>query len=363
MKTLSIAIAAALAALLLGSCGSSNVGPTTGSVSGSLEVAGPFNGAAELNVGLFPDGSDVPVQTAVAGRVTSVASATLSGRAIAFSFTDVTFGIYSVRLYSSGPGGNTFHFRSADITLSELNPTVSNFDEQASFTGEGPFGSVSGIALLSDDFEFPAAGELAFIGISPVSDPQNALQWIVDSADASSGQLAFNIDGIAYGTWLVGLYGYNPGTHAVTVFGLLDAPLTVSAATPNITGAVFGADSGGDPGVDPALASISGTVTFNGGLPAGQYIAVAANTIPPQQGAPPSTFDVLASAVDGNTVAFTLPLLPDGTYSVSIFSYDFATHTATYFGEYDGTVVIAAAASVADIDFNADVTVIGGSAD
>jgi hypothetical protein len=294
--------------------------------------------------------------------VTSAATATLSGRAIAFSFTDVEFGTYTVRLYSTSAGNPTFYFTSDPITLNASTPNVTGFSETASFTGEGPFGSVSGVALLSDDFEFPSGGELAFIGFSPVSDPQNALQWIVDSADASGNQLVFNVDGLAYGTWLVGLYGYNPQTHAVTVFGLLDDPITVNAGSPNATGAVFGADSDGDPGDDPTLGVINGTITFNGALPQGQGIFVAANTIPPQQGAPISTQEV--TALDGRSFSFSLPLLPNDDYSVSIFSYDFATHQATYFGEYDGAVTIDDAHLTVDgIDFNADVTTIGGTAD
>jgi hypothetical protein len=42
-----------------------------------------------------------------------------------------------------------------------------------------------------------------------------------------------------------------------------------------------------------------------------------------------------------------------------VFAYDFSTHTATYFGNYDGTVTIDQANSlVTDIDFDADVSII-----
>jgi uncharacterized protein (DUF2141 family) len=361
MHRLFIAIAIALAALFVAACDSSNVvTPDSGEISGSLTVDGPFNGSSELLVGLF-EGETV-VETATAGRITSAANATLNGRAIAFSFTEVDFGSYTVRLYSSSAGNNTYYFTSDPIVLSASNPEVDDFSEHASFTGEGPFGSISGVALLSDDFEFPGAGELAFIGFSPVSDPQNAYQWIVGSGDAEGGQLVFNIDGIAYGTWLVGLYGYNPQTHAVTVFGLLDEPVVVGAGNPNVTGAIFGADSDGDPGADPQLGTINGTVTFNGALPVGQSIFVAANTIPPQQGAPLATQEV--TSLDGRTFDYSLPLLPNGEYSVSIFSYDFANHQAVYFGEYDGSVSVTEAdQTVDDADFSADVTTIGGTAD
>jgi hypothetical protein len=364
MRNLSTVLTAfvAVALLLAASCSShNNPGATSGTVSGSINVDGPFNGAVDLQVGLFGAG-DTPVQTADAGHVTSAATATLSGRAIAFSFTEVAFGTYTVRLYSTGVGGNTYYYTGAPITLSAENPTVSNIAAHASFTGDGPFGSISGVAILSDDFAFPGNGDLTFIGFSPVSDPQNAYQWIVDSGDVSNGELVFNVDGIAYGTWIVGLYGYNPTTHAVTVFGLLDNPITISASSPNATGAVFGADSGGDPGPDPTLGTINGTITFNGALPAGQSIFVAANTIPPQQGAPISSQEV--TSLDGRTFDFSLPLLPNDNYSVSIFSYDFANHQAVYFGQYDGTVTVDDAhQTINAIDFDADVTVIGGQAD
>jgi hypothetical protein len=363
MKIIALAIATASRALLLGACSSHNVPTTTtGTLGGSINVEGPFNGATELLVGLFAPGGTTPLQSATAGHVTSTATATLSGRAIAFSFTEIDLGTYEVGLYSSGPGGNTFYFRSDPVTLDSTHSSVTDFSADASFTGEGPFGSISGVALLSDDFEFPSGGNLAFLGFSPASDPQNALQWIVTSEDASNGELFFNVDHIAYGTWIVGLYGYNPVTHEVSIFGLLDNPLTVNENNPNLTGAVFAADSDGDPGTDPVLGTINGTVTFNGALPEGQAIFVAANTVPPQQGAPPSTQEV--TALDGRTFNFSLPLLPDGSYSVSIFSYDFASHQAVYFGEAEGTVTIDDAhQTVSDINFDADVTVIGGTAD
>ena len=363
MRTLLFAIAVAAAVLCIASCSSKNpISAEDGTIAGSLTLDGPINGAAELLVGLFQGASDTLVDSATAGHVTSTATATLSGRAIAFSFSDIDFGTYNVRLYSTSAGNDTFYFISDPITISASAPNVTNFAEHASFTGEGPFGSISGVALLSDDFEFPGAGELAFIGFSPVSDPQNAYQWIVDSGDATGNQLVFNVDGLAYGTWIVGLYGYNPQTHAVSVFGLLDDPITINAGNPNATGAVFGADSDGDPGDDPTLGTINGTVTFNGALPEGQSIFVAANTVPPQQGAPIASQEV--TSLDGRTFDFSLPLLPNGDYSVSIFSYDFANHQAVYFGDYSGTVTVDDAhLTVNDIDFDADVTTIGGTAD
>jgi len=362
VKTIYVALLAALIALLAGACSSHNVGNSTGTIAGSITVGGPFNGAADLQVGLFDVGGNSPLQSADAGHITSAATAQLSGRAIAFSFTDVALGAYEVGLYTSGPSGNTFYYRSAPVTLDAQHTSVTNLTADASFTGNGPFGTISGVAVLSDPFTWPSGGQLAFIGINPVDQPQNVLQTIVTSADASNGLLYFNLDHVAYGQWNVGLYGYDPATHNVTVFGLLDNPITVSASSPNVTGAVFGADSAGDPGTDPTLGTIGGTITFNGALPTGQQIFVAANTIPPQQGAPPSSQQV--TALDGRTFSYTLPLLPNGDYSVAIFSYDINTHQAVYFGQVSGTVTVDAShQNVTGQDFNADVTVIGGQAD
>lgn len=355
-----------LAVALLGAaCSSRNVdiNPSTGRISGALDVVGPFSGAAPLSVGLFLPGSETPVESTEVGRITSAATATLTGRRITFSFSELSFGVYEVAVFATSAGTATFYYRGAPVTLSSTTPTVADFSADVSFTGNAPFGTVSGLVLLEEEFSF-VAGQLYFIGLSKPTDPQNALQHLVAASDVNSaGQLFFNIEGVSYGTWLVGLYGYNPETHAVTVHGLLDDPVRVGANLPNVTGAVFPAGAT-DPGDDGELGTITGTVTFNGALPEGQSLHIAANTIPPQQGAPPATIEVTPGDLNGGrTLNYALPNLPTGSYSVAIFSYDFVNHTAVYFGTLDDGVSVTSGQTAGDADFNADVTVIGGTAD
>src|SRR5688572_26515740 len=127
MRTLLFALAVTLAALCIASCNSKNpIGAEEGTIAGSITVDGPINGAAELLVGLFRGSSDTLVESATVGHVTSTATATLSGRAIAFSFTDVDFGTYNVRLYSTSAGNNTYYFTSELITISASAPHVTN---------------------------------------------------------------------------------------------------------------------------------------------------------------------------------------------------------------------------------------------
>ncbi len=357
-----------LLALALASCGGGgDPAPATGTVSGDIDVVGPFNGAVELNVGLFASGSDVPAQTTVAGRVGSAASANINGFQIDFSFTEVALGTYTVRVFSPAVGGvNNYYYTSDEFTTSSANPSKSFTDEQCSFAGEGPWGTISGVVQLQGNTTFPSSPTiLTFIGFAPAATPQAALQWLVSPDEVKTGQqLFFNVDGLTYGTWVVGLFTYDvahPGNP--NMIGLFDDPVTISASDPNATGVVFPADFDGDPGIDPDLGVISGTITFNADLPAGQFISVGANTIPPQQGAPISSFDVAPGDLDENRqVSFTLPELPDGDYSVAIFVYDFATHTAVYFGEYPTAVTIAdGSRNIGDIDFDADVSIISGS--
>lgn len=360
-------IVVGLLVLALASCGGGgDPAPASGTVSGDIDVVGPFNGAVELNVGLFASGSDTPLQTGVGGRISSAATVSQNGRQFNFSFTEVEPGTYTVRAYGTGVGGNTYYYTSDEFTTSAASPSKSFTNEKCSFTGDGPdFGTISGIASLQGNTTFPdSASFITFIGFSPMSAPQEVTQWVVSSADVQTGnKLVFNVDGIAFGTWLVGLYVYNPVTRDFSTAGAFDTPVTITPSDDNAQGIVFPADFDGDPGADPELGVISGTVTFNADLPSGQFITISANTIPPQQGAPPASFDVVPADLDANKqVTYTLPLLLDGDYSISIYSYDFATHTAIYFGEYPTTVSIAEGSrNVGDIDFDADVSIISGS--
>ncbi|MCH7472223.1 hypothetical protein IIA79_04655 [bacterium] len=316
-----------------------------------------MNSAVEISAGVFTAGSNVPVESVDLGRVTSVGTGSLSGRTIDFSFSDLDFGDYQIGVYSLSGIELIFWYLSDTISLSGAAPEVGNFSDAMSFSGPAPWGTVSGIVLLSGDWP---GDRLVFVGIAPHDNPSEVLQWIVIEDDLSEGKYYFNFESIAYGQYLVGFYGYDSTTHQVDTYGAFDDPVTVAAENPYVSSVNFPSDFAGDPGTDPELGSVSGTVTFTGPLPEGLPVWVAANTIPPQVGSPPSTFQVFADQIGSdNTLDYSLGFLPDDEYSVSIFSYDIIQHQATYFGEYNGTVAIDAGnQNVTGIDFTADVSLL-----
>src|SRR5690606_3052978 len=94
---------------------------------------------------------------------------------------------------------------------------------QFSFSGEGPWGTVSGSTSIAGDW--PAANLLTFVGISPVSSPQSVLQYSVTVSDVIDGRINYNMEGIAYGSYIVGFYGYDPVSRAITTYGAFDDPV------------------------------------------------------------------------------------------------------------------------------------------
>ncbi|MCB1186552.1 hypothetical protein KDL29_05225 [bacterium] len=350
-----VAAIALFSIFLLASCGGGGTEQlTTGQISGQVSVVGPINGSVELFVGAFPSGSTNATQTSSAGRVSSTAS--LSGRTITYSFTELPFGSYYIGVFADAGGSPSFYYKSGDVNCTAQNQIVSGLSGQCSFSGDAPWGTVSGSTSITGDW--PAAGKLTFIGISPMSAPQNVLQFLVSESDVNDGRIHYDIEGISYGTYLVGFYGYDPVSHQVDTFGAFDNPVVVSASSPNVATVNFASDFAGDPGTDPQLGTITGTVTLSSTLPGGLFYYVAANTIPPAQGAPPAVYEVFEDQLGGTSIDFTLSFLDDDEYSVSIFAYDITTHQATYFGEYDGTVTVSGGDSHSDIDFSADVSLL-----
>lgn len=348
-----IIIAGMLSILLLSSCGGGGVQQlTTGQVSGKVTVSGPINGAVELLVGIFPSGSTTPAQTSSAGHVTSTAS--LSGREISYSFSEIPFGNYYIGVYADGGAAPTFYYESGDFNLHVDNSIVNDLTGAFSFSGAVPWGTVSGTTSVVGTW--PDASLLTYIGIAPASSPQSQLQFLVSESDLNDGKLHYDMDGIAYGTYIVGFFGYNPVSHEVFTYGAFDNPVVVNGTSPNVATVNFPSDFSGDPGTDPQLGTISGTVTLSAALPSGLFYYVAANTIPPAAGAPPAVYEVFEDQVSGSSFDYELTFLSDDTYSVSIFAYDVTSHAATYFGEYDGTVVVSGGDSHTGIDFNADIS-------
>jgi hypothetical protein len=343
-----LVITALLAVFGAAACGGGGGTPsaTSGTISGTLTVGGPVNNSVPASVGLFAPGASTPLQACEAGRVTSAAGGSITGRAISFSFTDVPFGSYEIGVYFAGTSGNTFYYRSEPQAVSASAPSITGFSDTLSFAGAKPWGTISGVIDLGGDWP---AGQIVFVGFTP---PGGAfpLQYVFTEHQESDGfvqhtgqgQVVFNIACLSYNTWTVGLYGYNPQTHAVTTYGLRNDPVVVGADDPNITNVNFPADFAGDPGADPALATISGVLHLSGPLPqTAGFMAIAVNTIPPQAGAPISTFDIEPGDEDSNyDIPFILRDVPAGEYSLGAFVYDFASHTAVYFASYNGTLAV-----------------------
>lgn len=368
-------IVAAVTALVLAACsGSGTQNATSGSVSGVITIGGPFNGALELHVGLINNASGEVVQHQNVGRVTSAATGTLTGREIAFGFSEIPFGAYRIGVYYQPADTPVYIYQSTPLTLNDTNALITNFTGRGSFTGPEPWGTISGRISLTGTWP---ADKIVFVGFTPAG-TQNTFQFLVAqngtvgntteyTTHQPDGIVVFNIAHIAYGTYDVALFSYDPVSHIPTICGMRDVPVVVSAADANITHVNFPADFAGDPGVDPELGSISGTLTFDGPLPAyletsQDFVSIAANTFPPQQGAPPSDMKIKPSMLGpGYTVEYELPDLPYGEYNVSVFVYNFATHTPVYLGWYGSeanpghVVVDAGTPHIANIDFMASV--------
>lgn len=362
--------------IMLAACGGSGSGNvfTSGSISGVITVGGPFNGALELHAGLADAVTGTIVQHVSAGHVTAAATGTLNGREVSFSFDEIPFGSYKVVLYYQPGSDPVFLFQSAAMTFDASHASITGFTDSCSFTGAKPWGTISGRIALSGAWP---ADQLVFVGFTPQG-TTNTYQFLVNETGTvgdtteytthqDDGVVVFNVAYLAYGMYDVGLFTYDPVSHAVGVCGMRDVPITLNGQDANATHVNFPADFAGDPGVDPALGSISGTITFDGVLPAyletsQNFISVAANTFPPQQGAPPSDMKIKPSMLSATyTVSYELPDLPYGDYNVSVFLYDLATHMPVYLGwlgsqAVPGHVVLdAATPNVSSVDFNATV--------
>ncbi|MBN2080606.1 hypothetical protein JW859_00225 [bacterium] len=356
-----------LSALALFSCGGGGSTPEadSGSIAGTIAIGGPLSSMTELTVGVFSPGGTTAIQEYEAGNSTSVATGSRTERQLTFSFTELDFGSYEIAVYSGAGTDRFFYYRSEQQTLTAGSPNITGFSETMSYSGPEPWGTISGVIDLADG-TWPA-DKYVYLGFKNGDNPR--LQYPVTEGYAYDGyvehvvadsQIIFNIAFLVYGEWTVGFYGYDYTTHQVTVYGERDVAVLIHGGNPNATNVNFPAAFTGDPGTDPVLGTIAGTITFNGELPSGPFISIGANTIPPQQGAPIATYDVTPEMVGTDmTLDFTLTDVPHGTYGVAIFTYDFSTHTVTYFGEYPDSITLSETTpDVTGIDFNADVTLI-----
>lgn len=153
------------------------------------------------------------------------------------------------------------------------------------------------------------------------------------------------------------------GTYGVAVPYLLDGPPTmlygpanviVSPNDPHAMGVDFAVEFAEE---QPTIGSISGTITFLGAFPAGERVYVGASDQLAE--APASFVEITEEDLSEGAAAYVLEDLPLGSYYVSIFTYDMATHRPTYMGSFASAVVLNEAASNATgIDFDADTSLL-----
>jgi len=192
-----------------------------------------------------------------------------------------------------------------------------------------------------------AEGAQVFVSLLP---PDSAVPFenLPVPADAlAQGFWAYRFEGVDFGTYRVAV--------AYTVQGpptLLYGPgtITVSQSNPTVTGFDFSVEF---PEAPVAVCSISGTVTLLGDFPTGEDVYVGAC---PDIDQPATGFvEVTADDVVDGEIAYTIADLPVGSYLVSIFTYEMATHTAQFFGSYSGTAEVTVEhPDVTGIDFDAD---------
>jgi hypothetical protein len=368
MLRFAFGLLAALAAGTMLSCGGGGGAPvpTTGSIAGSLTIGGPLSGMAELTAGVYTPGGTTAMQSINLGSDTSAVTGDYTERTVTFQFTELDLGTYEVAVHMGAAGSETFLYRSDPINLTGSSPNVTDLTDSMSFCGPEPWGTISGVIDLADG-EWPA-DKYVYLGFKPGD--ESRLQYPITEGyeydgyvehKTAEGKIIFNMAFLTYGEWTIGFYGYDYMTHQVTTYGERDVAVLLHGGSPNVTGVNFPADFAGDPGSDPVLGTISGTISFNGDLPeVGGFVAVGANTIPPQAGAPISHMEITPEMLDENDqVQYVIENLPENEYGVAIFSYDMATHTADYFGEYPDPVNITEAdPDLTGIDFNADVTLL-----
>lgn len=353
-------------AIALSACGGSGVKnrPGTPTVKGS--IAGKFVANNAL-----PDGAALSVALFKKGDINPTATKTpsMDGADLAFSFADISLGIYYVQLRASHAGasasslGRSASHEGHDIVLAQTNDLTIN-STTPNLTGVtvnaiGTDGTVSGIVQVAGDYP---VGKMVFIYVYrtdialPPGPPDgvNAKTFDVPSTMIENSQFRFDIENISYGTYKIELNGYNPATHEVEVYGSYAAEVVLDYTDHNLFSKNFGAGFGVEP---PPVqnGAISGTVNFTG-IPDWTYpIYVSANTIPPVQGAPPGNVQVEEAAYNAAGTAFEMTNLVYGEYSVSVYQYNFTTHRATYFGSYSGTVTLSETSPEASgITFTAD---------
>ncbi|MEP0813137.1 MAG: hypothetical protein HRF49_00535 [bacterium] len=347
-----IATAAILAALSACGGGGGRILPppaATGSISGSFNVNGTLPEGATFQAQLYRNGTAAPVATA---------TLTLSGTRYDFEFTEISLGTYRVRLVGVVGTSQIALAETGDIVLTESSPDKSSITANAL----GTDGTLSGSVKVAGDFPADKAVYIyAFrtdITLPPgPPDNVNSFTFDITAEMIVDGWFEYDIENMSYGVYRVQLLGYDFATHEVTPYGEFADDIVIDVNMVNNSNIRFAAGFGVEP---PTLDNgvIRGTVSFTGTPDWTMPVYVSANTIPPRQGAPLGNFEITEANYNAAGVDFEFTGLPQGQYSVSIFQYNFTTHKATYFGNYEGNggiVDIATSDTVVEnVDFTAD---------
>lgn len=230
--------------------------------------------------------------------------------------------------------------------------------------GRGPYnlptqkGSVRGTVHFSGTL---LAGAQAFMAIFPPSGGSAYNFYPIPQEDIDKGFHNYELSGLDFGTYLLGVsVSFNPNPedpNAQAPVRVL-APTTVTL-TQNQPSQQFDFTIEWPSPPELTEGTISGTVTLIGEFPTGESVWIAAIDAT-QAGPPKGQVEVTAEDVVEGKISYTIEKLPFGSYIVSIFTYDFATHKANYFGAYDGTVTISAEnPNRTGIDFDADTSELG----
>jgi hypothetical protein len=217
------------------------IDPNSGRISGTISIAGPFDPDEQLRMALrfYETGGLVDQSDVTIGRVPSLAAAYFNGHSISFAYTELFVGAYNIEIFSGSGSGRHVWYTSLPVQAG-TNGAVAVSNGTFSFTGAAPYGSASGTVALTGNWP---TGHKVFFGFERVGGDGTLFRWPVQETEADGGELPFDIGGLAFGDYELGLYSADAqGT--VTKHGTLAQPVMPRLAAPAQPGQDFTADFG-----------------------------------------------------------------------------------------------------------------------
>ncbi len=199
----------------------------------------------------------------------------------------------------------------------------------------------------------------AFIGVFLPSSVEALSFYEIPAGDLASGSHSYQFANLDFGEYRIAVvvnFGESFGNKMEYIY----APGTVRVTENNaiVNGYDFTAEI---PPAPAGTGSISGVVTFVQGFPdltpeEGVYVGVSLGLDQASVG-----FDKIEpSEVSNNQASYSITDLEFGTYYVSIYVYNVATHMPRFFGFYQGTVTLSESnPDQTGINFDADITELG----